>query len=192
MLPLKIKMISTRFLLIFYNHCKKQTIKFIYCFSIWSYFAIIRILTQNIFDKTVLLLNFTILRKALTQQNCNALVTGTGLIRESCIYSMELFVYQEVDSGPIEIYNRPCRSSNKPLSKNRCAITEHHWRNSLATAHNNTLHIMSSFIAPNVFLIFIDINNRNSNRSIKMFKIWLIEIIFFFYKHTKIHISSVQ
>lgn len=98
MLPLKIKMISTRFLLIFYNHCKKQTIKFIYCFSIWSYFAIIRILTQNIFDKTVLLLNFTILRKALTQQNCNALVTGTGLIRESCIYSMELFVYQEVDS----------------------------------------------------------------------------------------------
>lgn len=162
MASVEIKIISIQFLLIFYNHYKKQTTKFIYYFSIWSYFAIIRILTQNIFDKTVLPLNFTILRKALTQQNCNALVTGTGLIRESCIYSMELFVYQEVDSGPIEIYNRPCRSSNKPLSKNRCAITEHHWRNSLATAHNNALHIMSSFIAPNVFLIFIDISFKQS------------------------------
>lgn len=61
----------------------------------------------NIFDKTVLPLNFTILCKALIQQNCNALVTGTGLIRESCIYSMELFVYQEVDSGPIRNLQSP-------------------------------------------------------------------------------------
>lgn len=111
------------------GHRTKQTIKFIYRrFNLCDLVLRALKLEHRIFSMDVPLLNFVILFSTLdqAQQRRNALVTAAGLIRESCIYSTELFVYQEVDWDPVGVYNRPCRSSNKPLSKNRCAITEHH------------------------------------------------------------------